>query len=97
MNWFWRIFLKGLATILPIFITIYSLYWLGLTSELILGNTLKYFITDEHYWPGMGIIVAVSFVMLLGVLVDNRIGQFFVHLLQNLITRIPIANTIYKT
>lgn len=96
MNWFWRIFLKGLATILPIFITIYSLYWLGLTSELILGNTLKYFITDEHYWPGMGIIVAVSFVMLLGVLVDNRIGQFFVHLLQNLITRIPIANTIYN-
>ena len=57
MNWFWRIFLKGLATILPIIITIYSIYWLGLNSELVLGEALKYFITDKHYWPGMGIIV----------------------------------------
>ena len=51
MNWFWRIFLKGLATILPIIITVYSIYWLGLNSELVLGETLKYFITDKHYWP----------------------------------------------
>lgn len=96
MNWFWRFLLKGLATVLPIFITIYSIYWLGVSSEEFLGNAIKRFILDEYYWPGMGTIVALALVMLVGVLVNNRVGQFFVRKLHYFVTHVPIANTIYN-
>jgi len=96
MNWFWRILLKGLATVLPIFITIYSLYWLGVNTEEFLGNAIKQYILDEYYWPGMGTVVALALVMLVGVLVNNRVGQFFVRKLHYLVTHVPIANTIYN-
>ena len=96
MNWFWSILLKGLATVLPIFITIYSIYWLGISSEEFLGNTIKYFISDEYYWPGMGVVIAVAMVMLVGVLVNNRVGEFFLRQLHHMITHIPVANTIYN-
>jgi len=96
MNWFWRILLKGLATVLPIFITIYSIYWLGVSSEEFLGNAIKRFILDEYYWPGMGTVVALALVMLVGVLINNRVGQFFVRKLHYFITHVPVANTIYN-
>ncbi|MCW8964925.1 MAG: DUF502 domain-containing protein [Gammaproteobacteria bacterium] len=96
MNWFWRILLKGLATVLPIFITIYSIYWLAIGSEEFLGNAIKQFILDEYYWPGLGTVVALAFVMLVGVLINNRVGQFFVRKLHYFVTHVPIANTIYN-
>ena len=97
MNWFWSILLKGLATVLPIFITIYSIYWLGISSEQFLGNAIKYFISDDYYWPGMGVVVAIALVMLVGILVNNRVGEFFLRQLHHMITHIPIANTIYNS
>ena len=96
MNRFWSILLKGLATVLPIFITIYFLYWLGITSEDFLGNAIKRVISDEYYWPGMGLVVAIALVMLVGVLVNNRVGEFFLRKLHYFITHVPIANTIFN-
>jgi uncharacterized membrane protein len=96
MNWFWSIFLKGLATVLPIIITIYALYWLGTNSEKVLGDTIKYLLPEEYYWPGMGLIVAIALVMLAGILINNRVGQFFARKLHYLVTHIPVANTIYN-
>lgn len=96
MNWFWKIFLKGLATILPIIITVYSLYWLSVSSERALGGIIKEFLSDEYYWPGMGLIVAIALIMLTGILINNRVGQYFVNKLHYLVKHIPIANTIYN-
>jgi len=96
MNWFWRILLKGLATVLPIFITIYFLYWLSISSEEFLGNAIKRFVRDEYYWPGMGSVVALLFVMLVGIMINNRVGQFFVRKLHYIIAHVPVANTIYN-
>jgi len=96
MNWFWSIFLKGLATVLPIVITIYSLYWLGINSENLLGDGIKKFLPEEYYWPGMGLVVALALVMLVGVLINNRVGQYFLRKLHYLVTHIPVAKTIYN-
>lgn len=97
MKWFWRIFLKGLATVLPIFITLYALYWLAVTSEHFLGNVIKRFFSEDYYWPGMGSIAAIAFIMLVGILINNRVGQFLVRKLHYLITHVPVAKTIYNS
>ena len=61
MNRFWSILLKGLATVLPIFITIYFLYWLGITSEqqawdvaLVGRNLLDQATSFGFDYPGFG-------------------------------------------
>ena len=97
MNWFWKIFLKGLATILPIVITVYTLYWLGVSSETLLGGWIKKFILDEYYWPGMGLVVGIALTMLVGVLINNRVGQYFVSKLHHLVMHVPVAKTIYNS
>lgn len=97
MNWFWSVFLKGLATVLPILITIYVLYWLSVSSEQFLSGVLHYIWPDAQYWPGMGIAVAFLLIFFTGVLVNNRVGQFFLDLMQSMVTRIPVAKTIYNS
>ena len=37
-----RILLKGLLTILPIGLTLYFIYWLGVAAESLLSGTLKW-------------------------------------------------------
>ncbi|GMQ96434.1 MAG: DUF502 domain-containing protein [Gammaproteobacteria bacterium] len=96
MKQVWAILFKGLATILPIAITLYAIYWLSVSSELLLGNMLKFFLPEEYYWTGMGLIVGVGLVFLIGVLVNNRIGEAFLRLGERLIARVPVAKTIYS-
>ena len=50
-----RMFLTGLAAVLPVAVTLYVLYWLGSTAEAFLGGGLKMLIPDTLYWPGMGV------------------------------------------
>jgi uncharacterized membrane protein len=53
-----RVFLTGLAAVLPVTVTLYVLYWLGSTAEAFLGGGLKMLIrtacTGRGWasWPG---------------------------------------------
>ncbi len=96
MNRFAGILLKGLATVLPLFITVYVLYWLAVSSEAFFGAAIQYFISDEYYWPGMGSVTALVLIMLIGILVNNRVGQFLIRKLHHFITHVPVANTIFN-
>jgi len=42
------ILLKGLVTILPIGLTVYFVYWLGVTTENLLSKPIKLVIDDAH-------------------------------------------------
>ena len=47
------ILLKGLVTILPIGLTVYFVYWLGVTAESLLSKPIK-LVVGDNYWPGWG-------------------------------------------
>jgi pyruvate/2-oxoglutarate dehydrogenase complex dihydrolipoamide dehydrogenase (E3) component len=49
------ILLKGLVTILPIGVTIYFIYWLGVTTEELLSKPIKLVIDDDR-----GVIVGAT-------------------------------------
>ena len=48
------ILLKGLVTILPIGLTVYFVYWLGVTTESLLSKPIKLVVGEANYLPGMG-------------------------------------------
>lgn len=95
MRRLWNTFLKGLAAVLPVALTIYLVYWLGKTAEAFLGEPLRALLPSDHYWPGLGLIVAFALVLLAGILVDAYVVRRFIRFGESLLARIPIVKTIF--
>ena len=46
-----KTFMTGLATVLPIVVTLYILFWLADISEAILGQFIRMLLPDDIYHP----------------------------------------------
>jgi uncharacterized membrane protein len=88
-------FLKGLAAVLPVALTIFFVYWLAKTAESIASGPLRALLPSEHYWPGLGLLVACLLVLLVGVLVDAYIVRRFLRFGESVLARIPIVKTVF--
>ena len=73
MRRLWNTFLKGLAAVLPLALTVYVVFWLAKTAESVLGGPLRAWLPEGRYWPGLGLLVAFLLVLFVGVLVDAYI------------------------
>lgn len=95
MRRIWNTFVAGLATILPVTITIYLIWWLGTTAETWLGRAFKLVIGDNHYRPGLGLLVGFVVVLIVGALVNAYAVRWFIKQGELLLDRIPLIKTIY--
>ncbi len=91
----WNTFLKGLAAVLPVALTLYVVYWLGTTAEDFLGDGLRILLPDHMYRPGMGLIVGFLVVLGIGTLVNAYIVRRAIRWGEKLLTRIPLVKTIF--
>ncbi|MBD3671139.1 MAG: DUF502 domain-containing protein [Gammaproteobacteria bacterium] len=92
-----KIFLTGLATVLPVVATFYLLYWLILTIESAFGTLLKLVLTENYYVPGLGIVLGVLFIFLVGILMRSWLAQFVFALWEGFLLRLPIIKSVYST
>ncbi len=90
------ILLKGLVTILPIGLTVYFVYWLGITTEELLSRPIKALLGDEHYWPGMGLITGFVLLFLIGLAVNQFLVRRLLDLGEELLLRVPVVKTVYS-
>jgi uncharacterized membrane protein len=95
MRRLWNTFLKGLAAVLPVVLTLYLVWWLGANAEDILGGWLRALLPAHLYWPGMGLLVSFLLVLLAGVFVEAYIVRRFIRTGEALLARIPIVKTIF--
>lgn len=95
MRRLWNTFLKGLAAILPVGLTIYVVFWLATTAESILSGPLRTWLPSGRYWPGLGLLAAFVIVLLIGVLVDAYIVRRLFRLGESVLARIPIVKSIF--
>src|SRR5690606_33420000 len=58
MRWLRNTFLKGLAALLPVALTIFVVYWLATTAESVASGPLRALLPADRYWPGLGLLVA---------------------------------------
>lgn len=89
------IFLRGLAAILPIAVTLYLLYWVGSSAEAVLGGLLQRVLPGEWYLPGLGLVAGVLLIFVLGVLLKAYLVQQLWRLVELAMQRIPLVSTIY--
>lgn len=95
MRRLWNTFLKGLAAVLPVAVTLYLVWWLGVNADQILGGWLRAVLPPDLYWPGLGLLVSFLLVLLVGVLVDAYIVRRLFRFGEALLARIPIVKTIF--
>ena len=91
----WNTFLKGLAAVLPVTLTLYLVYWLGTTAENFLGRGLQLVLPDHLYRPGMGLVVGFFVVLAVGTMINAYIVRRFIRLGEKLLARIPLVKTIF--
>ena len=89
------ILLKGLVTILPIGLTIYFVYWLGITTESLLSKPIKLLIGDA-YWPGMGLVTGFIILFVVGLAVNAFLVRRVLGLGEELLLRVPVVKTVYS-
>src|SRR3982750_2197887 len=90
------ILLKGLVTILPIGLTIYFVYWLGVTTESLLSKPIKLVIDDTNYWPGMGLITGFVLLFVVGLAVNAFLVRRLLGIGEELLLRVPVVKTVYS-
>jgi uncharacterized membrane protein len=90
------IFLKGLAAVLPLVITIYAITWLAVTCETQLkGLLLKILPDQQYYFPGLGTILGIGMIFIIGLILNAWIAQFLWNQMERLVQRLPLIHTIY--
>lgn len=92
----WRIFLSGLAAVLPLAITLYIIYWLGSAAESIFGGIFRGLFPDWIYFPGLGILCAIGTILLIGVFVQQWAFSRLMGLGEELLRKIPGINSLYS-
>lgn len=90
-----NIFLTGLAVVLPIVVTAWLLWWIGVTFEKSLGNVYKFLISERLYFPGLGILLGLGLVFLVGLLAKAWLFRSLFDWWDGLLNRIPLVKTIY--
>ncbi len=95
MDFIWKTFLKGLATLLPVALTLYLIYWLAVSAEKALSPILKSFMPEHLYWPGMGVLAAIALIFAMGIAVNAWLVQRLLAMGEDLLDRIPLVKSVH--
>jgi uncharacterized membrane protein len=95
MNTLGKLFLKGLAVVIPITLTLAILWWMAAGAERLMGSVLKFTMPGGWYVPGMGLASGLALVVLIGLLSHVLIFQKIFHLGDAIFHRLPLVKTIY--
>ena len=78
-------FLRGLLFLVPLFVTVYVIYWVFVRIDGILDMPV----------PGVGFIVTIAFVTLVGFGASNFLTRNIVGLVDKMFARLPLVKMIY--
>ena len=92
---FGRIFLTGLAAVLPLAITVAVLWWLLTAMERVLGKVVIWLIPNAWYIPGMGILLGLAIIFIIGLLTHAWLFRKLFEFWDGLFNRIPFVKTVY--
>ena len=89
-------FFRGLTVVLPVVLTGWLVVWLATSAERLLGSVFLWFLPQELYVPGLGVLLGVAFVFAIGLLVQVFLLRQFWAWMEGVFGRIPGVKTIYN-
>ncbi|HLS06283.1 MAG TPA: DUF502 domain-containing protein [Wenzhouxiangella sp.] len=91
-----KIFFKGLATLVPIGLTLAIVVWLGMLAEGMIGRLFRLLMPETWYVPGMGIAGGIVIVFAVGLLSQYWLFRRVVDLGEALLDRMPLVKSIFR-
>lgn len=88
-----RSFLRGLAIIIPIAITVWVLWFI---FQFIDGIASPVYEKIGLNIPGLGFITAILIILLLGIASRYLIGKIFFRILERIFLNLPLARSVYS-
>ncbi|MCK5724818.1 MAG: DUF502 domain-containing protein, partial [Gammaproteobacteria bacterium] len=88
--------LSGFITLLPIILTIYLLYWLGISSEKVMGDALRYLLPENLYFPGLGMLSGIIIVFMVGLMMNAYLIRKLFSFGEQILYRLPLIKPIYR-
>ncbi|WP_417550575.1 DUF502 domain-containing protein [Methylophaga sp.] len=95
MQFVWKTFLKGLATVLPVTLTLYLIYWLAVSAERALRPLMIAILPYDFYWPGLGLLAAIALIFVIGIAVNAWLVKRLFDMGESLLDRIPLVKSIH--
>ena len=90
-------FLRGLGVVLPVGLTLYFVYFLAVTAEQLVGGLIRWFVPDNWYWPGIGLMFSVIVLTCIGYLVRVPGLGFILSVTDWVFSNIPLVKSVYAT
>jgi uncharacterized membrane protein len=89
-----RIFIAGILTAVPVYITIKVLQVLFRFMDEILAPLVRRYSTLDI--PGLGLLLLIIFLFILGLFVTNFLGRAFYGYFERVLLRIPVVSNVYN-
>jgi len=91
-----RLFLKGLATIIPIALTLLIVLWLAGLAEDGVGFLIKLVLPDPWYVTGMGLVAGIALVIAIGLLSQVWLFRKLIDLGEGILDRMPLVKSVFR-
>jgi len=92
-----RLFLRGLLVLVPVILTAALLYWLFISAERLFRVPLQLFLPGGWYISGMGVIFALAFTLLIGVLANIYAVNLLFKAFEKLLNKLPLVKQVYNS
>ncbi|MCB1787947.1 MAG: DUF502 domain-containing protein [Chromatiaceae bacterium] len=92
----WHWFLKGVALVAPVALTIALLVWLGTWSEKTFGPPIKAMLPADWYFRGLGLISGIALTLAVGLAANLFLVRWMVGLVESILERIPLVTTLFQ-
>ncbi len=90
-------FLTGIVVTAPVGLSLYIVWSILLWVDEKVGTIIPLHLTDSTYIPGLGVIIAASFFIVVGWFARNYFGRLLIKLSNYILERLPVVKTIYGT
>lgn len=91
-----RLFFKGLATIIPIALTVLIMLWLAGLAEGGVGSLIKLVLPENWYVRGMGLVAGIALVMAIGLLSQVYLFRKLIDFGEAILDRMPVVKSVYR-
>jgi len=89
-----KLFLSGIAVVVPFALTGWVLITLFNTIDAWLETYLMMFLGFS--FPGLGLLLVIAVTLVAGIIAQTSIGRFFYNLVNRIVFQVPIINKVYK-
>jgi len=91
-----RLFFKGLATIIPIALTLLIVFWLAGLAEGGIGNLIQLVLPENWYIRGMGLVGGIAIVIAIGLLSQILLFRKLIDFGEAILDRMPVVKSVYR-